>query len=237
MNKIIKIGLTLFVALFFLYLLVLSVDVYRMQRLKPYPGTHPVRVFSFGWHSGLVLDMDDIPEPYQRYFAMFKNQQWVEVSWGDNLYYRNRRKELSGPFAVSALFWPTKSVLHVVGFTMPLHAIYGFRGFQTLYFTEKNYVRLLDFVTSHFVSDSVHAFSVIERGLYGDSWFLKSKGTYIFPYTCNVWTAKALKEAGLPITPVLYQMPGLLMRVLRERPKRNPNVKFAFLNYEETPGN
>ena len=233
MNKKYFIGIFILMAIVFVYLLLLSLDVYRIQRLKPLGGIYAVRVFDYGWHSGLVLNMNDIPKVYRRHLAMFKNKRWVEISWGDNHFYRNRKKSMFWPLAIAAIAWPTRSVLHVLGFNMPLHALYGFTRVQAIYVSKKDYLRLLQFVSSFFVSDSIHSFSIIERGLYGDSWFLTSKGTYIFPFTCNVWTARALKAANVPLTPVLYQLPGLLMRILRERGKKYPkvgkNVKLAGL--------
>jgi hypothetical protein len=38
-------------------------------------------------------------------------------------------------------------------------------------------------------------------GLYGNSRFYLSRETYHLFNTCNVWTARALRAAGLPITP------------------------------------
>ena len=39
------------------------------------------------------------------------------------------------------------------------------------------------------------------EGLYGRSRFYRANGSYYFPKTCNVWTAQALKTAGLPTRP------------------------------------
>lgn len=59
-----------FIVLFSLYLLALSADIYRMQRQKPMNGTYAIHVFSYEWHSGIVLDYASIPEPYKAYFAL-----------------------------------------------------------------------------------------------------------------------------------------------------------------------
>jgi hypothetical protein len=40
-------------------------------------------------------------------------------------------------------------------------------------------------------------------GIYGDSTFFRANGKYYFPNTCNVWTARGLKTAGVPIVPEL----------------------------------
>lgn len=214
----------LFIIMLFLYLLALSMDVYRMQRQRQMGGTYAVRIFSYGWHSGLVLDYASIPAPYKAHFALWRKHRWIEISWGDDHFFRNQNPWLDWPLAIRAIAWPTKSVLHIVGFDISLEHMYQLSALQTFYVSKKNYLSLIRFISSFFQSDARHSFSVVGRGLYGDSYFLKSKGIYIFPFTCNVWTAKALKQIGFPLTPVLYQIPGLLMRVLRERGKKYPPI-------------
>ncbi len=222
---------SIFLSLVFLYLLVLSIDVYRMQKYNPLGSARlcTVRVFAFGWHSGIVLDMNEIPKADQPYFSLFARHRWVEISWGDDAFYRNQNKTFSWPLAIRAIVWPTKSVLHVVGYDMPPHAIYGMARVQKIPVDARKFRHLLKFVTSYFTGDSAVPYDIVERGLYGDSWFLKSKRKYVFPFTCNVWTAQALKEAGLPLTPVLYQIPGILAEVLRQRPCVEKNMKFVRL--------
>ncbi len=229
MSKVVKWMGSILLAFVFLYLIVLSIDVYRMQKYNPLGSArlYTVRFFAFGWHSGIVLDMNDIPKTYQPYFSLFARHRWVEISWGDDAFYRNQNKTLSWPLGIRAIAWPTKSVLHVVGYDMPPHAIYGVARVQKIPVGAQAFRALLKFVTSYFVGDSAAPYAIVERGLYGDSWFLKSKGKYVFPFTCNVWTAQALKEAGLPLTPVLYQIPGILVEVLRQRPPVEKNMKFV----------
>ncbi len=221
----------IFIVLFSLYLLALSADVYRLQRQKPMNGTHAIHVFSYGWHSGIVLDYASIPAQYKAYFALWRKHRWIEISWGDDLFFRNQNPWLDWPLAIRAIAWPTKSVLHVVGFDISLRHRYMLSALQTFYISDKNYVSLIRFIVSFFQTDGTHPFAVIARGLYGDSYFLKSKGIYIFPWTCNVWTARALKKAGFPLTPVLYQIPGILMQVLREHGRKfapvSKNVKYV----------
>ncbi len=211
-------GLIFIFALIF-YLLALSYDVYRIQRKQVFTGTFTVYVFSYGWHSGLVLDQKQIPSSFKKYFSLWPQRRYLEVSWGDNLFYRNQDAQKDWFLALRALIWPTNGVLHIVGFNMPPNHIYRPGAFRIIYLSSREYWSLMRFVTSYFVGDSLHSFVPLQRGLYGDSYFLKSKGVYEFPFTCNVWTAQALKAAGFPITPVLYQIPGVLLRVLRETGK------------------
>ena len=223
---------TIVVSIIALYLLFLSIDVFRLQRHNPMEGTYAVRVFIYGWHTGLVLDTGNIPAPYHKYFAMYsRKHRWLEISWGDNLFYRNRNPEKEWLLAFRAIAWPTNSVLHVMGFDMPLDHLYRQNSLITFYVSRQHYLSLIRFVSSCFISGPGSAFTIMGRGLYGDSYFLKSRGKYVFPFTCNVWTARALKAAGIPLTPVLYQSSGLLMQVLREHGKKHAysgkNLKYV----------
>jgi hypothetical protein len=56
----------------------------------------------------------------------------------------------------------------------------------------------------------------LEDGLFGESRFFLGSRTYYFPRNSNVWTARAVKQAGLDISPIWYQTHGSLMRRVRE---------------------
>ena len=176
---------TIVVSIIALYLLFLSIDVFRLQRHNPMEGTYAVRVFIYGWHTGLVLDTGNIPAPYHKYFAMYsRKHRWLEISWGDNLFYRNRNPEKEWLLAFRAIAWPTNSVLHVMGFDMPLDHLYRQNSLITFYVSRQHYLSLIRFVSSCFISGPGSAFTIMGRGLYGDSYFLKSRGKYVFPFTC-----------------------------------------------------
>ncbi|NOX90071.1 MAG: DUF2459 domain-containing protein [Calditrichaeota bacterium] len=221
MKKALIVSLIAFITFLFVSLMALSVDVYRMQRQKAFNGTYQVHVFSYGWHTGLVVAMADIPKQYRPYFKMLKGHRFVEISWGDAKFYQNRDPQVNWWLAIRAVLLPTKSVMHLVGFDASIEDFYRFSEVQTIFLPKKDFDRMMGFICSFFEPDSVHKFSIIDRGLYGDSWFLKSKATYIFPYTCNVWTARALRKASIPLTPVFYQSARLLMRTLSEFSKQN----------------
>ena len=95
--------------------------------------------------------------------------------------------------------WPTESVLHVVGFD----------GRVTHYFPQSEIVRIdltgqqIDNLVTHIAASfaKMKGEKSLGVGLYGDSRFYRSLESYHIFNTCNIWTARALKSAGLEIQP------------------------------------
>ncbi|MCD6374195.1 MAG: DUF2459 domain-containing protein [Caldisericaceae bacterium] len=205
-------------------------DSNRLQKRNVHSGSKAVHIFNYGWHTGLVIAVEDIPENYLPYFAMLKQHRFVEISWGDAKFYQYRRPGINWFLALRALLVPTSSVLHMVGFDMPVDHFYNWSRFYTIFLNDQEFRDLLTYISSYFETDENHKFVIVDRGLYGDSWFLKSKHKYVFPNTCNVWTARALKAAHLPLTPVIYQYSSFLIKVLERYSKKqaqHKNVRFV----------
>ncbi len=210
----------IFVVVIFIYLAVLSFDLYRLKHHKVLNGRYQVHVFDYGWHTGLVIETRDLPDAYRPYFQLLGRHRFIEISWGDALFYQDRSPGINWWLALRAMLWPTKSVLHIVGFDQEIEDYYRWTDWQTIYLNQEGFNALLSFVCSYFLPEKQKKYRVVNHGLYGDSWFLASKGLYVFPVTCNVWTARALKSAKMPLTPYLYQSSRLLMYVLSVHAKQ-----------------
>jgi hypothetical protein len=71
-----------------------------------------VLVVRHRWHTGIVLPADRLAPPLAFLEDQFSDPAWYEIGWGDNDFYRRTDNLwLLG----KALFWPTDTVLHVVG--------------------------------------------------------------------------------------------------------------------------
>jgi hypothetical protein len=71
-------------------------------------------------------------------------------------------------------------------------------------------------IASSFALDKAGNTTSPSPGLYGNSRFYLSRETYHFFNNCNVWTARALRTAGLPFTPATAISPGILMSQARQ---------------------
>lgn len=158
-----------------------------------------VHIVKVGWHAGLVVETeqlgDDFPEHGRMPYAKF-----TKFGWGDDKYYPD--SDPSFFLLLRAAFWPSRSVLHVVGIDKPISDYFIGSEVITLHLSEEGMEELTSFVTNYIRRDSDGQPIYHSKGLYGNSSFFKSRGRYYLPKTSNVWTARALRSAGVPITPI-----------------------------------
>lgn len=156
----------------------------------------PIYLVSHGWHAGIVIEREAIPPGLLPERDDFPAARYLEIGWGDRDYYMT--PDPSFGILLKAGLWPTDSVLHVVGFSETV----------TRYFPRSEIIRI-DLGRAGFEQLCRHLDARFARqgevrlgpGLYGDSRFYLSRDTYHLFNTCNVWMARALREAGCPIIP------------------------------------
>lgn len=174
----------------------------------PGEGSPAIAIYlvSHGWHTGIVVKRADIPEGLWLERRDFPQAEYLEVGWGDREFYRSADPGLW--VTLKAAFWPTASVLHVVGFRGP-SAEY-FRGSEVieLALPRAGFERLVRYVHDAHARDGARA-APLGPGLYGDSRFYPARETFHLFRTCNVWTARALRAAGVPVRDAIT-MEGLM---------------------------
>ncbi len=98
-----------------------------------------------------------------------------------------------------AIFWPTESVVHVVSISGNSHAFFAGSDIEPVHLTDDGYDSLLTYISNSFRRNEEKKVIELEKGLYGDSQFYAGEGDYFLMNTCNKWTAKGLKSAGMDI--------------------------------------
>lgn len=200
--------------------------------LGPVRGLYPppqgeetcsVYVVKHGWHTGLIVVRSNIPPPSWPASAHFPNARFLEVGWGDEVFYREDDPSLW--VTCKAAFWPTPSALHVVGFHEPVEQFFPHQQLVEIRLSEQGHARLCEFIQASYLLDKGGEPIQLGAGQYGDSRFYKARGKFFFPRTCNMWAARALRSAGCPVTPAWAITSGNLMwqvhrfgKILRERP-------------------
>jgi len=96
---------------------------------------------------------------------------------------------------------PTASVLHVVGFRGPVTDYFPRSEVIRIDLSEAGFQRLCRYLENSYARDETGLSQPLGPSLYGDGQFYLSRETYHAFNTCNAWTARALREAGCPITP------------------------------------
>ncbi len=167
------------------------------------PGTgEPLKTIwlvAHGWHAGIVLRRADIPDNLWPASADFPYAQYLEVGWGDRDYYQTPAPHLG--VILKAALLPTDSVLHIVGFNDPVSTYFPYSEIIRIELLTADFMHLSRAIVESFATDEVGKAVPLGAGLYGNSRFYLSRERYHLFNTCNVWSARMLRTAGLPITP------------------------------------
>lgn len=165
------------------------------------PAQRPVPVYltSHGWHVGIVVEADRVlphlpPSPY------YPDGHWLEFGWGDADYYPHPDPGI-GVWLKAALL-PTGAVMHIVGFDQPAPQRFPLSHTVPLQLSPSGMQELAVFLARHMQTDNQGQAIYQQAGLYGESAFFTARGVYLLPHTSNLWSARALRSAGLPITPI-----------------------------------
>src|SRR5690242_13325653 len=85
------------------------------------PEKRTVYVMSNGFHTGLIIEQEDVPRDAWPEVDEIAAHPWVEVGWGSEIFYR--AKKITAPVVLGAIV-PNPSVLHVVGWDESPEAVF-----------------------------------------------------------------------------------------------------------------
>ncbi len=172
-----------------------------------------VYIVNHGLHTGIVLPKKDA-DPYMHSFDDFKNAQYWEIGWGDEIYYQTETNTLW--MGIRALFWPTDSVLHVAALQTAPIAYFSNREVVQLKLSKTGFIRLVEFIDNSFALNEKRQIIKLGSGLYGRSRFYRAEGTFHLFNNCNTWSARAIRSAGFPISTLYVFTAGNLMYQLKQ---------------------
>jgi uncharacterized protein (TIGR02117 family) len=169
----------------------------------------PVITKSYNWNTIL---------PPTDFEAGASDAQFIGFGWGDRGFFMETPTwdELEASTALSAMFWPSESVMH---------AFYEKSApklgpmVQEIKLTQEQYSKLVGFIRESFHETSANPTALTVAGDYyaANDRFYLGEGSYFFTYTCNVWTNQALKSCGVR-TPAWSPFPEAIMNELSPQP-------------------
>jgi len=171
-------------------------------------------VVSHGWHTGLVVPAKLVQSRIPGLKNRFDNILYLEFGWGDKGFYQST--DVTSALTVRAIFWPTESIIHVVAVTEKADDYFTNSQVSKICLNGSGYSTLIRFIESSFLKDDNGKIVPLQSGIYGNSQFYKSIGDYYLMNTCNKWTAKALKSAGMDISPFFKLTAGSIMDYIKE---------------------
>jgi len=149
-------------------------------------------------HSGIAVRRADIPAGLWPESRDFPQAEYLEVGWGDRDYYMGRDQGFWGTLR-AALGSDNPSVLHVAGLRGPLTENFPASEIIEARLSRDGFERLVRYIHDAYDRAGAPAAAPLGPGLYGDSRFYPARETFNLFRTCNVWTARGLRGAGLPV--------------------------------------
>ena len=148
-------------------------------------------------HTGIAVPRAAIPAGLWPEIRDFPQADYLEVGWGERDYYFGRNQGAWG--TLKAGLWPTPSVLHVVGIRGPPARSFPQSEIIELQVSRAGFERLLRYIDGAYERSASGAVDALGPGLYGDSRFYPGRESFHLFRTCNVWSARGLRTAGLSI--------------------------------------
>jgi uncharacterized protein (TIGR02117 family) len=165
----------------------------------PNEPSKSIYLASHGWHAGIVIKRTDIPEGIWPEHYDFPDAEYLEVGWGDKDYYMTPDPGMG--ITLKAGLLPTDSVLHVVSFRGSVERYFSRSEITRIDLSYEGFARLCRYISNSYARDEAGKVQALGPGLYGKSRFYLSRETYHAFNTCNVWTARGLRNAGCPLVP------------------------------------
>jgi uncharacterized protein (TIGR02117 family) len=162
-------------------------------------------------HSGIAIRRADIPTGMWPESRDFPRAEYLEVGWGDRDYYYGRNQGFWD--ALRAAFGSNNpSVLHVAGVRGPLPESFPASEIIEVRVSRDGFDRLVRYIHNEYDRAGAPMAAPLGPGLYGDSRFYPARQSFNLSLTCNVWTARGLRDAGLPIQDAMTRE-GLMSQV------------------------
>jgi uncharacterized protein (TIGR02117 family) len=179
-----------------------------------------VWVVDHGWHTAIVLRRDQVARALWPEVDEFPSAVLIEVAWGDREFYM--ATPATAWMAVKAALASRGSVLHVAGLDVP--PAVAFPGTENVErrVPPEGFEALVRFIAAEHERDLGGRALRLGPGLDARSVFYAARSRYSLANTCNTWVARALQEAGLPVSPSGVITPSAVMRQLRPVPRAHP---------------
>jgi len=165
-------------------------------------GDEEIEIFlkSNGIHVAFVLPIETASNDWRKVFGVDRNipdnARYISIGWGDMNFYRNTPQwsDLTFPIALKALFLKTGSAIHIDYYS----AVQTGRWCKPVHISQKQYQDIVHYVESELQRDSQDKIIPVNDLHYTEfDTFYEARRSYNLFFTCNTWTNKCLKQAGL----------------------------------------
>lgn len=201
---------------FFTFVILLSCST-PPKGIFPPSQNEPVQsiyIIGHGGHAGIVIRRSDIPDGLWSENHDFPDVEYLEVGWGDEDYYQSLDPHVG--LTLKAAFLPTGSVLHIVGFSGSITYFFAVNEIIRIDLSNTGFNNLLSYISDSYALNAAGVSQSLGPSLYGQGRFYLSNETYHLFNNCNIWAARGLQKAGLPLVPELIITTDSLMFEVRQ---------------------
>ncbi len=167
------------------------------------PAITTIHVVARDWHTDVCIDTRDADTQLMRVAKGYDGSRFLCFGFGDRHYLLSRER---GPLTLlSALLPGNDGVILVTILRDKPAAAFGADNAVQLDVDARGIERLRAFLNHAIQIDEQGAPVSLGDGPYPGGLYFGATARYYGFYTCNTWTADALREAGIPIQgPVLF---------------------------------
>lgn len=184
----------------------------RIEAPAPFvqpPGQppHEVVVTRRDWHTDICFPAIALPAPIDQTAGRFPGVAWFAVGFGDRSWFMEGAR---GPLAALAALGGGPAALLFTGLSAPPEVAFERYESVRLRITPGGLA-----AAKQFIADQMESAEPLARGPYAGSLFYATRLPYAATYTCNTWTADALRAGGLAIDPTGIAFADQLMAAVR----------------------
>ncbi len=177
-----------------------------------------MRLWSNGWHASIALPAEVLDETHP-VRALFPEKAYFLIGWGARDFFMADDPGLWE--GLKAVVPPTRSALHVIAGDRPVEEGLWRPRKAIAFAVSRTGARAMgERIAASLEADENGAPVIVAEGRVPQaSYFLAAKGGFHLFNMCNHWAARALREAGVPVSAaVSFTAPALLRAVERKAP-------------------
>lgn len=176
------------------------------------PPATTIQVVERDWHTDVCIRTPDADATLMRLAEGYDGSHFLCIGFGDRHYLVSRER---GPMTLLSALLPGEGALLLTILRDTPSAAFGAENVVTLDVDAQGIERLRAFLNRSVQIDANGKPFSLGDGPYPGGLYFGATARYNGFYTCNTWTADALREAGIPIAgPVLFAEG--VMRQVRE---------------------
>jgi hypothetical protein len=175
----------------------------------PVAGDAVVYVVGRGWHTDIGLPVDEVHGPLADLAGDFPGVSFMVFGFGERNYLVTHK---GGSADMLTALFPSKSAILLTALRAPPTEAFDDQQVVTLRLTQDGVDGMVDRIWQAVEKSADGAALRLADGPYPGSRFYASGETYDGFHTCNTWTARLLRDGGLPVDPDGVLFVGQVMR-------------------------